>query len=87
MGQWKLLEKGGLSANDPGHQRKPGQPAKVQLFDLEADPGEQNNLADHHPEMVENLRARLDKYRKAAVPAKTSEQPTGFKTPEVWGEE
>jgi arylsulfatase A-like enzyme len=86
MGKWKLLENGGLSANHPGQNRKPDQAAKVELFDLEEDPGEQNNLADRHPDLVAKLRARLEEFRKAAVPARTAEQPAGFKAPAVWGE-
>jgi arylsulfatase A-like enzyme len=86
MGKWKLLESGGLSANDPGQTRKGNGPAKVELFDLEADPGEENNLADRQPEMVDKLRARLETYRKAAVPPRTAKEPPGFKAPEIWGE-
>ena len=34
----------------------------VQLYDLEADIGQQNNLADKHPEVVAQLRSLLEKY-------------------------
>ena len=37
-----------------------GQPAQVLLFDLAADVGEQNNLAQTKPEIVKNLRARME---------------------------
>lgn len=87
MGPWKLLESGGLSANDPGHTRQGKGPANVELFRLDKDPGEQNNLADRQPEMVDKRRARLETYRKAAVPPRTAKEPPGFKVPAVWGEE
>jgi arylsulfatase A-like enzyme len=45
-GDWKLLVK------------KPGQ---FLLFDLSKDLGEQNNLADSHPEVVQELRTRMEK--------------------------
>jgi len=37
-----------------------GRPDQVWLFDLERDPGEQNNLADREPERAAMLRAMLD---------------------------
>ena len=86
-GKWKLVENGGLSANDPGHNRQPEHPAEVELFDLDSDPGETDNLADHHPEIVEELLARLEDYRNASAPARIAREPAGFKSPEVWGEE
>jgi hypothetical protein len=39
-------------------------PGKVELFDLKADPGEQNNVAEQHPEVVRDLEARLQAYAK-----------------------
>ncbi len=33
---------------------------RLQLFDLQADPGEQHNLLDQHPEVAERLLARLE---------------------------
>lgn len=44
-GQWKLIDNG-------GH-------LPLQLFDLDADPGETRNLAELHPEIVERLRGEL----------------------------
>ncbi|MFW6060858.1 MAG: sulfatase family protein [Phycisphaeraceae bacterium] len=72
-GKWKLLEargSGGWSfpkehvaaeANLPEHQ----------LYDLEQDPREQANLIHRHPDVAEELRALLDRYRNEArsVPA------------------
>lgn len=58
QGKWKLLVK---------HKRKPRKAGKdwkapapeVMLFDLIADMGEQNNLAEAKPEVVEKLTARM----------------------------
>jgi hypothetical protein len=35
-------------------------PAAMSLFDLQADPGEQKNVAEKHPEVVAKLKARFD---------------------------
>jgi hypothetical protein len=34
--------------------------AQPMLFDLKADPKEENNIAPAHPEIVKDLRAKLD---------------------------
>lgn len=38
---------------------------KVQLFDLEADPGEKNNLIDQHPDIADRLLERLEGIKKS----------------------
>jgi arylsulfatase I/J len=53
--QWKLVWGAAL-------------PAKVELFDIVADPGEANNLAAQHPEIVETLTARLEAFAAEAAP-------------------
>jgi hypothetical protein len=35
---------------------------KTRLFDMKADPTEQNNLADQHPERVRTMAAMPDKH-------------------------
>ena len=45
-------------------------PGKTELFDLTADPGEKNNLAEQYPEVVKDLESRLIAYAKEQ---KTSE--------------
>ena len=63
-GKWKLHVK------PPRRRvrRKKGQPAPkpqptgVQLYDLAADIGEQNNLADKHPDVVKRLRDLFDRF-------------------------
>lgn len=37
---------------------------RTELFNLEADPGENNNLAEKHPEIVQQLQARYQKWEK-----------------------
>ena len=50
------------------------------------DPIAQNNLASNDPEMVRQLRARLDAYRAAAVPPRAEDEPAKRKPPRVWGQ-
>ena len=65
QGKWKLLVKpkgGNGKGKDKGKGK--GDDQKVQspdilLFDLDADVGEQNNLAADNPDIVEKLRARM----------------------------
>jgi arylsulfatase A-like enzyme len=64
-GKWKLClspGSGGLSAPRPGSTEEKTLPP-VQLFDLQADPGEMRNLQAEHPEIVKRLRERLEAYR------------------------
>jgi arylsulfatase B len=44
-------------------------PGKTELFDLAADPGETNNVADAHPEIAADLEARLLAYAKEKRPS------------------
>jgi arylsulfatase A-like enzyme len=50
--RWKLVDNNG----------------KVQLFDLEADVSEKNDISAKHPEMVQRLRAALEEWRKKNAP-------------------
>ena len=102
MGEWKLVVDGGFSEIEGGEgtasavkagkkgakktAKAAGAPPAVELFNVKSDPNEKTNLADRHPEKVKELRARLDAYAKAAVPAKQSPAIAGFKAPAVWGE-
>ncbi len=52
-GRWKLIE-----VRFPG-ERKLMTDSQYELYDLEADPGELENLADRHPERVERLSGLL----------------------------
>ncbi|MFM8275075.1 MAG: arylsulfatase B [Gemmata sp.] len=50
-GKWKLIHLATL-------------PSKTELFDLEKDPGEKENLAEKNPDVVKDLEARLVAYAK-----------------------
>ena len=51
--QWKLLKTAAL-------------PSRIELYDLEADPGETRDLSKAHPEIVAELEARLNAYAAGA---------------------
>ena len=61
-GRWKLClcpGSGGWSAPRPEKAWADDSLPRVQLFDLVEDPGETENVASHHPALVEALAARL----------------------------
>jgi arylsulfatase A-like enzyme len=92
MGGWKLVLNGHITANDLENAVAPKAGAEkaadsgVELFNLTEDPCEQNNLAARSPELVRQLRARLETYRAAAVPPKAENQPANHNAPRVWGQ-
>lgn len=69
-GRWKYLDHLGSGGNDYEKKGEWGAAefaipesdpdAPAQLYDLEKDPGERNNLYSKHPEIVERLKAKLD---------------------------
>lgn len=62
QGNWKYIDGQG-----PGSQQwdgpQPGDPP-AQLYDIEADRHEDNNLFGEHPEVVEQLKAVLERYKE-----------------------
>ncbi len=60
-GRWKLVLGNGSGGRQQPRGRPFGQP--YQLFDLSTDIGEENDLADKHPEIVERLTEQLDALR------------------------
>lgn len=64
-GPWKLIDSlgsGGFTAPQK-IEPEPGKPAG-QLYNLDDDPAEQNNLWSERPEVVERLAGLLDRYRQ-----------------------
>ena len=64
QGRWKLElcpDSGGWSVPKPGSAEAKRLPP-IQLYDLAADIGEQHNVHDEHPEVVDRLTKLLEKY-------------------------
>ena len=79
-GKWKLAlcpGSGGWSAPKPNKALKDKTLASVQLFDLETDLSEQNNLQDKHPdivkELVNELATAINKGRTTPGPRQSNE--------------
>ena len=68
MGKWKLLDGQGdcgyreFFSKRPHPAPKPGDPP-AQLYNLEEDLGETNNLYKQHPEIVHRLKVGLEKIK------------------------
>ncbi len=97
MGDWKLVRNGAIGANDlpdtpattgkkKGGKRAAPEAETLELFNLAADPGERENLAARHPEIVQRLAARLEAFTREALPPKAEAAPAGFRAPRVWGQ-
>ena len=65
QGKWKLiLGRGSGGFTKPNRVKpKPGEP-KGQLYDLDKDPAEKNNVWAENPAIVQRLTELLDKYKK-----------------------
>ncbi len=91
VGQWKLVLTSSASAKRAVEAKEPqkqGEDAfdKVELFNLATDPGEQENLAEKHPEKVRELRVRYEALARQAVPPKAHPKPPDYQPPKVAGE-
>ena len=64
-GTWKLIKVALL-------------PGKTELFDLEKDPGEKENVADKHPDVLKDLEARLLTYAKQQKMSEWMQAQTDF---------
>ena len=60
QGRWKLLPAD--RTRTPGYVKDKG-PGVVELFDLDTDIGEQHNLADQHPDIVQRLAERIEAFK------------------------
>jgi hypothetical protein len=80
-GQWKYLDHKGSGGNRydshpllEGYQLPDTDPeAPGQLFNLKVDPGETTNLSSAHPEIVEQLKAKLDEFKASGRSANREE--------------
>lgn len=59
LGNWKGVRQGGKKNAD----------ARIALFDLSSDPGEKQNVADQHPEIIERMVKLLGERTPAIIPA------------------
>lgn len=74
-GPWKLipgLGSGGFISTPATRDPEPGEP-EGQLYHLGNDPGEQNNLYDEHPDVVDRLTAPLNRSQSQRPEASTPE--------------
>ncbi|MHC4326058.1 MAG: arylsulfatase B [Planctomycetota bacterium] len=83
-GDFKLVRNGGIGANTTG---KKGDKDVFELFNLDEDPYEKNNLSRNNPQKLRQLKRRLEFYAgQAARPnIPPNRMPKDFKVPEVWG--
>ncbi len=65
-GNWKLLLPGRKPEQDHRFLMDFGTNG-LELYDLDSDIGEKNNIADDHPEVVKELRETLDSFKKGVV--------------------
>ena len=68
-GQWKLIFGNGMGGLHRKFGKKDPAPVEGELYDLAADPGEQNNLYQTRPDKVAALDARMEEYKAQGVAA------------------
>ncbi|MDF7806442.1 sulfatase [Pontiellaceae bacterium B12219] len=73
-GKWKL-HFGKAEGNAPARRGKGSSSPIMALYDLDADPGEQNNVLASHPEVVERLRSYAESYKEELA---ENSRPAGF---------
>jgi arylsulfatase A-like enzyme len=71
-GRWKYIEPRDGPAISSGTGIELGNSPQPQLYDLEADIGERQNLAASHPKQVEELAALLKSVRSGLAPARAA---------------
>jgi len=68
QGPWKWIEGLGSGGFTAPKRIQPSDGPSGQLYHLEDDPGELNNLATTHAEVAERLQRQLDQVRLRAAP-------------------
>lgn len=78
LGKWKLVAHGDVFSRKAA--------PRVELYDLDADIGEKQDIADRHPEIVRDLVARLREFGKLEKPGvgDYGEGREGFRAPKDW---
>jgi arylsulfatase A-like enzyme len=72
--QWKYVHCSGKRARTDGYITDNPTPGRtIHLFDLKNDPGEFNNVADKHPEVVQQLSAEMLKVFRSTHPDRATE--------------
>ncbi|WP_437201274.1 sulfatase-like hydrolase/transferase [Planctomicrobium sp. SH664] len=70
VGRWKFIPSSKGQPVTRNTRIETGNSPNDQLYDLDADPGETNNVADQHPELVKDLKRRLEAIQKSTAPRK-----------------
>ena len=83
MGQWKLIHNGAVLTNFT----EPGESETWELFNLDADPYEKNDLQKVRPNVFARLKGKLAQLEGEARPPNivSNSTPAGFISPKVWG--
>jgi len=85
QGKWKLiLAKGSGALKHDMTKAELAAAPKGQLYDMEADPSEKNNLYTEMPEKVEELLAQLQEYVNLGRSTKGESQPNDVKKVKIW---
>ncbi len=81
-GEWKIVYNGHLNGLEAAKRG----PDRYELFNLDADPGERQNLAQRYPEIMTGLKERLEAYASQSVPPfyTSVETPPGYRAPKYW---
>ncbi|MDB4265387.1 arylsulfatase [bacterium] len=88
MGKWKLnLAKASGGWSSPTEKQAPKKAPKGQLYDLEADLGETNNLFESKPEVVAKLLAQLTKDIEEGRSTEGPVSPNDVKDIKLWKSE